>query len=157
MFIIETMKTKLWIPSLTLLIVSIVALSAGCAQATTQLTSTGTITSSTTDVPTITTQDAYRLIQNNLDDPDFVILDVRTADEFNSGHIAGAVNLDYYSSEFRTNVGKLDKSKQYLVYCRTGIRGAASVLIMQDLGFKNAQNMTGGITQWTQDGYPTAK
>jgi rhodanese-related sulfurtransferase len=157
MFIIKTMKTKLWIPSLTLLIVSIVALSAGCAQVTTQLTSTGTITSPTTDVPTITTQDAYLLIQNNLDDPDFIILDVRTADEFNSGHIAGAVNLDYYSSEFRTNVGKLDQSKQYLVYCRTGIRGAASVRIMLDLGFKNVQNMTGGITQWTQDGYPTAK
>ena len=149
------MKIKLWVPFLALLVIFVLALSAGCAQATTQLNSTATITSPATDVPAITTQDAYNLIQNN--DPDLIILDVRTADEFNSGHLAGAVNLDYYSSEFKTNVGKLDKSKQYLVYCRTGIRAAASVRIMLDLGFKNVQNMTGGITQWIQDGYPIIK
>jgi hypothetical protein len=43
--------------------------------------------------------------------------------------------------------------KEYLVYCATGIRGAAATQIMINLGFKNVQNMAGGITAWIQDGY----
>lgn len=97
------------------------------------------------------------MIKNNQNNPNFVILDVRTAAEFGAGHLAGAVNIDYYGAHFKTNVGQLDKSKQYLVYCRTGIRGAASVQIMLDLGFKQTQNLTGGITQWIADGYATVK
>lgn len=143
---------------MALLIVCGLGLSISCSPAATKLNSTPVTTMSLTpDVPTITTQDAYNLIQNNRDNPNFVILDVRTADEFNSGYIAGAVNIDYYSSEFKANIGKLDKNKQYLVYCRTGIRGAASVQIMVDMGFKHTQNMAGGITQWIQDGYSIVK
>ena len=100
-------------------------------------------------------RDAYNLIQQNLNNPGFIIIDVRTADEFNSGHIAGAINIDYESPQFTADVSKLDKNKQYLVYCATGIRGAAATQIMISLGFKDVQNMAGGITAWIQDGYPT--
>ena len=97
------------------------------------------------------------MIQNNNNNTNFVLLDVRTADEFSGGHIEGAVNIDYYAADFKTNIGKLDKTKVYLVYCRTGVRGAASVKIMLDLGFRQTQNMTGGITKWVNDGYTTVK
>jgi rhodanese-related sulfurtransferase len=131
-------------------------LMAGCSQTTTQTTTTSSTTVTTTpNVPTITTPDAYNLIQQNLNNPDFIILDVRTADEFNSGHIAGAINIDYESQQFTADVSKLDKNKQYLVYCATGIRGAAATQIMMSLGFTDVQNMAGGITAWIQDGYPT--
>jgi rhodanese-related sulfurtransferase len=106
---------------------------------------------------TITVSDANTSIQKNSGNANFVLLDVRTADEFNSGHLAGAINLDYYAADFKANIAKLDKNKQYLVYCRTGIRGAASVQIMLDLGFTKAQNMAGGITEWTQEGYAVVK
>ena len=131
---------------------------AGCSQVKTTASSTvPVVTSQTTDVPTITVSDANASIKKNSGDANFVLLDVRTADEFNSGHIAGAINIDYYAADFKANIAKLDKNKQYLVYCRTGIRGAASVQIMLNLGFTKTQNMAGGITEWTQEGYAVVK
>jgi rhodanese-related sulfurtransferase len=152
------MKIKKWMPVIIVIFLLTLLLTTGCAQATTQTSSPpGTTASPTPDVATITTLDADSLIQKNRGNPDFVILDVRTADEFNSGHIAGAINIDYYSPEFKSNIGTLDKNKQYLIYCRTGIRGAAAARIMLDLGFKEVQNLAGGIEQWIQDGYPVVK
>ena len=131
---------------------------AGCSQIKTQTTSTSSTTVTTTaNVPTITATDAYTLIQQNLNNPGFIIIDVRTLTEFNSGHIAGAINIDYESPQFTADVSKLDKNKQYLVYCATGIRGAAATQIMISLGFKYVQNMAGGITAWMQAGYPTVE
>ena len=86
-----------------------------------------------------------------------MIIDVRTADEFNSGHLAKAVNIDYYSPNFKSNIAKLDRNIEYLIYCRTGVRGAAATQIMLDIGFTRVYNLTGGILEWTKAGYPTAK
>lgn len=108
-------------------------------------------------VPTISPLEAYDLIQKNWGNASFILLDVRTPDEFNSGHIANAINLDYYSPDFKSLVGKLDRSNQYLVYCRTGIRGAFATRIMLDLGFKEALNLSGGITRWVREGYPVVE
>ena len=49
-----------------------------------------------------------------------MILDVRTAEEYSGGHIEGSTNIDVKSESFKEEVGKLDKSKTYLVHCRTG-------------------------------------
>jgi rhodanese-related sulfurtransferase len=103
----------------------------------------------------ITTAAAFSLIQANQGGPGLVIIDVRTAAEFGGGHLATAINLDYYAADFRSLVGTLDRNTRYLVYCRTGIRGAAATQIMRDIGLALAQNMTGGIDQWILDGYPT--
>jgi rhodanese-related sulfurtransferase len=149
------MKIKYWIHLALLSFLLNLLFTAGCIHATTQTSSyPGTTLAPTSDVPTVTTLDAYNLIQKNMGNPDFAILDVRTVDEFNSGHIASAIDIDYYSPEFQSSISKLDKNKRYLVYCKTGIRGAASTRIMIDLGFKEVQNLSGGITQWIQDGYP---
>jgi rhodanese-related sulfurtransferase len=105
----------------------------------------------------ISVQAAYDLIQKNKDNPDFIIIDVRTADEFNSGHLAGAVLLDYYSPYFKTTLDTLERNKEYLVYCKTGIRGTAAVRIMIDLGFNRVHNLSGGIVQWIEAGHPTVQ
>ncbi|GAG42700.1 unnamed protein product, partial [marine sediment metagenome] len=60
--------------------------------------------------------------QENKDNPNFVILDVRTPEEFLSEYIENSVNLDYYSDTFRNNLDKLDKNKMHLIYCRSGRR-----------------------------------
>ncbi len=86
-----------------------------------------------------------------------MILDVRTASEYADGHLAGATNIDYYLESFQTEIGKLDRNKQYLVYCRTAHRSGLAAQIMLDLGFTKIWDMSGGIVQWTQDGYPTVK
>jgi len=110
---------------------------------------------SVTTVPMISTLDAYNLININKENPNFIIVDVRTVAEFKNEHIANGINIDYYSPDINSIVGKLDKNRQYLIYCRTGIRGAGVTLIMVDSGFKEVYNLSGGIVQWIQDGYPT--
>ncbi len=106
---------------------------------------------------TISVDEANNLIQSNQDNPDFIILDVRTPEEFSGGHIAGAVNLDVSSPDFQEQLDNLDKDKKYLVYCRTARRSAEAARIMKSTGFKEVYDLTGGIVQWVAEGYPTVK
>lgn len=105
----------------------------------------------------VTSEEAYALIQDNKDNQNFVIIDVRTPEEYADGHIEEAINFDYYSEAFRDELNKLDKDKTYLIYCRTGKRSRAAADIMQELGFGNGYNMLGGIVQWEAVGLPTVE
>jgi rhodanese-related sulfurtransferase len=86
-----------------------------------------------------------------------VIIDVRTPQEYASGYINGAVNIDIGSPTFKDEIGKLDKNKTYIVYCRTGVRSAAARDIMEGLGFQHVINVLGGITAWEAAGLPVEK
>ena len=103
----------------------------------------------------ITPREAYTLIMKNKDNPDFVILDVRTPREFAEGHIQNAVNLDYYSETFRDDLDSLDKNKTYLIYCRSARRSGKALDIMKALNFGKVYNMLGGTIQWKTEGLPT--
>ncbi len=108
-------------------------------------------------VQDVTAQEAFTLIQNNRDNPDFVIIDVRTPEEFADGHIEDAINLDFYSETFRDEVDNLDKNKTYLIYCRSGNRSGSALNIMAELNFREVYNILGGINQWKAEGLPTTK
>ena len=108
-------------------------------------------------IENITPEEAHILIQENKDNPNFVILDVRTPEEFLGEYIENAVNLDYYSDTFRNDLDKLDKNKTYLIYCRSGSRSENSLNIMKGLDFREVYNMLGGITKWKSEGLPTTK
>jgi len=97
---------------------------------------------------------AFEMIQNNKDNPNFILLDVRTFGEHNQSHINGSQQLDYQSRDFDKLVNKLDKDKIYLVYCRSGMRSGASIDLMAKLGFKNLYNLAGGIMAWENCGLP---
>ena len=85
-------------------------------------------------------------------DENAVILDVRTAMEFEEGYIAGAINYDFHQgAAFVADLETLDKSKNYYVYCRSGARSANACGIMNELGFENAYNLLGGIIEWDGD------
>ncbi len=101
----------------------------------------------------IPVQEAYALIQENKDNQGFILLDVRTPGEFASGHLAGAVNLDYNSPAFRESVAGLDRSLAYLVYCGSGRRSEGAAGIMRELGFTEVYNMLGGISAWMSEGF----
>ena len=82
-------------------------------------------------------------------DLDAVVVDVRTEDEFNEGIIPNAVNIDINSGQqFVNAVEALDQNKNYFVYCRSGMRSAKACEIMNQLGFKNAYNLSGGMIGW---------
>lgn len=82
-------------------------------------------------------------------DNNAVILDVRTEEEFIEGYIPTATNIDIYKGQgFLDEIEKLDKSKNYYVYCRSGARSAQACALMNQQGFENASNLMGGITDW---------
>jgi rhodanese-related sulfurtransferase len=101
----------------------------------------------------ITAKEAFKLIEANKNNPDFMILDVRTPEEFSSGHLEDAVNINYYSINFQNDLAKLDKTKTYLIYCRSGNRSGKSLNLMKQLGFIRVYNISGGILQWEKEGY----
>lgn len=82
------------------------------------------------------------------------VLDVRTPAEFAAGHLAGAVNVDMEAADFATAVTALDPSKAWVVYCRTGRRSALATGQMEQLGFTQMYDMSGGITAWQAAGLP---
>ena len=108
-------------------------------------------------VETITPQEAFTLIQDNQNNPDFVIIDVRTPKEFADEHIEDAINIDYRSETFRGELNKLDKNKTYLIYCRSGGRSGSALDIMEELNFREVYNMLGGINEWKAAGFPTTQ
>lgn len=77
------------------------------------------------------------------------IIDVRTPGEVSQGYIKGAtVFADVYDPEFKNQIGKLDKNKAYIVYCRSGSRSTSASEYMVSQGFKKVYNLQGGISMW---------
>lgn len=87
-----------------------------------------------------------------ISDKSVVVLDVRTPGEFQSEHLENAINVDYEGSNFEGEVQKLDKSKTYAVYCRSGRRSGLATEIMAKDGFKSIFNLDGGIENWQASG-----
>ena len=82
-------------------------------------------------------------------DDNAVILDVRTSEEIEEGFIKGAVVMDMpNAAEFYENVQKLDPSKNYYIYCRSGGRSGQACALFNALGIRNAYNLVGGILAW---------
>lgn len=100
---------------------------------------------------------AHVLIVKNKDNPDFVILDVRTEEEYSQGHLKDSFNIDYKSDTFVEEVGRLDKTKTYLVYCRTGRRSDEAAKKMVEADFVDIYHLDGGITEWQESGFPVEK
>lgn len=83
-------------------------------------------------------------------DPNAIILDVRTENECAHGVLEHAQCLDIFQKDnFMEGLRKMDKDKKYYVYCRSGQRSANACQIMDEMGFKQTFNLTGGITAWT--------
>ena len=81
-----------------------------------------------------------------------VIIDVRTVNEFELGHMPGAINMDYFSDGFLEEIEQMDKSKDYLIYCRSGRRSIRVCTWMRNGGFDNNKvyNLDKGYGDWLQ-------
>ena len=82
------------------------------------------------------------------EDNQIQLVDVRTPEEYNGGHLKGAVNYNYNGSDFDAQLAKLDKNKPVLLYCLSGGRSAKAAALMGDKGFTAVYNMQGGIMKW---------
>lgn len=85
-------------------------------------------------------------------DNNSVVLDVRTQDEVEEGIIPNAIHIDIYQGQgFIDELEKLDKTKNYYVYCKSGGRSGQACAIMNQLGFNSAYNLKGGFMEWQGD------
>ena len=75
------------------------------------------------------------------------VIDVRTPEEFASGHLDGALNIDIQGSTFASEIGALDKSANYVIYCRSGNRAGQAVTYMQDNGFTGTLTNAGSVDE----------
>ena len=83
---------------------------------------------------------------------EYILLDVRTPDEFSSGFIKKAKNLDFYSETFQNDLLSIDKSLAVVLYCRTNNRSTKTANILKQNGFKEISVLEGGITDWVKNG-----
>ncbi|MCC7551373.1 MAG: rhodanese-like domain-containing protein [Methanobacterium sp.] len=97
---------------------------------------------------------AHKLLEENLDNPDFIILDIRTSKEFSTGHIEGALNLDFYADDFQEQIEKGDKDKKYLICCGSGVRSSKLLKTMGYAGYLEVYNVLGGMRMWEKSNLP---
>ena len=87
-------------------------------------------------------------------EPGVIVVDVRTPEEFASGHIEGALNIDFNSGNFANEITRLNPSENYAIYCRSGSRSGQAASIMHKAGFHDVSNLNGGVIDWTNNGLP---
>lgn len=90
----------------------------------------------------------YEELQNKLNaQENFVLLDVRTQEEFDAGHIASAILLPYDEIALKAATVLPDKEKEIVLYCRSGRRSAIAKKALVELGYKDVEDF-GGINRW---------
>jgi len=82
------------------------------------------------------------------------IVDIRTPQEFDSGHIKGAANIDWYERSFKDLIQEIPKDKPIAIYCRSGNRTSKAANLLQSLGFKEIVNLNYGIVEWNKYSFP---
>jgi phage shock protein E len=101
----------------------------------------------------VSVDEAQKLIQEGK----VLVLDVRTPEEFKSGHIKGALNINFNGGDFAAQVKKLNTDKPILVHCQGGGRSGRSLPVLEPLGFPQIYHLHEGFGQWEASGKPVAK
>ena len=73
------------------------------------------------------------------------VIDVRTPEEFATGHLNGALNFDIQGAEFDSQLATLDKAANYVIYCRSGNRAGQAISYMQENGFTGTLTNAGSV------------
>ncbi len=97
--------------------------------------------------------DAVRLMNNE----DVVVLDVREASEYSSGHISNAIHIPVSALNKRVSELEKYKNSQILAYCRSGNRSNQACRTLSKLGFEKVSNLAGGVTSWSSANLPLSK
>lgn len=101
------------------------------------------------------TQLAPKVFEKTLDSfANKQVIDVRTPQEFGTGYIAGAKNINYYDKDFKEQLEKLDKNEPVFVYCKVGGRSAEAAKQLDALGFTKVYELEGGMLSWARNGLP---
>ena len=85
------------------------------------------------------------------------LVDVRTPEEFASGHLVNAINININAADFKSKMEALDKTKPILVYCKSGGRSGRACGQLKEMGFTTITDLDGGITDWKAKGKPVVE
>jgi len=99
----------------------------------------------------------YEQFTSILKNDSVIVIDVRTAAEYQSGHLKGATIIDFRGSDFVDKINKLDKKRTYLLYCRSGNRSGQAMAIFKQNGFNKVYNQQGGIIELNNRKHPLVK
>lgn len=86
-----------------------------------------------------------------------VVLDLRTKDEYEAGHIEGARSMNYYATNFQRQVSQLDPGAPVLLYCQKGRQSGLALRALDKLGFSRMYVLDGGIDEWVKAGLPLVR
>lgn len=89
-----------------------------------------------------------------LEQPDAIVLDVRTPAEYQQARLPGAVNIDFYGPSLRAELEALDRDAPVLLYCRSGQRTGNLQPLLSELGFHDVIDIRGGLIAWVQAELP---
>ncbi|MFK7949088.1 MAG: rhodanese-like domain-containing protein [Saprospiraceae bacterium] len=81
---------------------------------------------------------------------EYHLIDVRTPGEVASGTIENSTNINFSTSNFETELGKLDKSKPLMLFCRSGNRSGKASQMAKNMGFTEIYDLKGGMMAWSQ-------
>ena len=88
----------------------------------------------------------YKKMSEIIENESTVVVDVRTADEFNSFRIKNSINIDYYSKNFLDSISSY-RRENIILYCRSGRRSYYAAKLMQEKGFNKIYNLKGGVLE----------
>ena len=89
----------------------------------------------------------YKKMSEIIENESTVVVDVRTADEFNSFRIKNSINIDYYSKNFLDSISSYREKRNIILYCRSGRRSYYAAKLMQEKGFNKIYNLKGGVLE----------
>lgn len=100
------------------------------------------------ELKTVSLSEWKTIYENNKDNQEYIILDVRTPEEYNTDKIEDSININFYDPNFKEQLNQLDKNKKYLIYCRSGSRSSKTLSLMKELKFVTVYDLDGGIIAW---------
>ncbi len=104
-----------------------------------------------TEIEEIDASTAAALVES----PDAVFVDVRERDEWDEGHIPGAIHVPRGNLESRIENAVTDRSARIVLYCASGARSAFAAKTLEELGYDDVASLAGGFTDWKRNGFPT--
>jgi len=99
--------------------------------------------------------DAQKLIEANKDDQKFIIIDLRSKNEFDESHIEGAMLVHYYATNFKRIISGLDIDSKILLYCQKGRQSPLALRALEKMRFSDVYILDGGFDAWVNAGLPT--
>ena len=97
-------------------------------------------------------KEALKFINENMQNTNFVILDIRKKKDYLKNKIDKAINMSYYDDDFDKKLKQMNRNNIYLVYCLKDSISNITVETMLELGFRNVSKISGGINDWYKTG-----